>query len=637
MRKIFKTLACLIMSLLMSMTFLGGCNLVSVDNKRDMNQVVATVKISEDVPEAEKIYKKDIVMAYLNYGYYYEYQGQSRADVIDFIVTQLISNRVYVQNAILKFDTNQGIYAGHIQDATKDKWDIEKYLTAEEKTDAKYSTYKDMNDFIDNYVEDNEDKINDTLSATVRTVPTNAANKEKELDNGKKLTYIEKGIDVSGDRRKAYNEVVEVLEINELLGDDYNGDLTTTTYFKETLKNYQETKLLEKFEKCITNSVITNLTIADLQEQYKRKYEEQVNMLAADFAEKLSSATSGDPVLVCSNNGTYGYVYNLLLGASEEQTAEIGEIEFDKKSTEYANARRAILEDTIVKDLRSTWLLSGYDFDLNTGCFTGDYTFAKKASNSLPFKGVVKHLNPGEVNEDDYSARYSVLHEEKFTLDEFIEMMETYLYGSVQAPVSSSNPSVYKKVNIADAVEEYDAKINELLFAFSTDGGSLNTYKGYSSEPKPDAGKNETYMQEFADAAREILGQGADGNVITAMGNNSYIMVATDYGYHVMFYSQVFDKNYNYTSLVNYLSKFYTVSEGVTANDWAAELAKMCAEWDDWKDTKSYLYQLVSSVISARMSNELSYVQNEILNENVYGSNGAVVKYEDRYADLMKA
>ncbi|MBR2449274.1 MAG: hypothetical protein IKB30_04030 [Clostridia bacterium] len=637
MRKIFKTLACLIMSLLMSMTFLGGCNLVSVDNKRDMNQVVATVKISEDVPEAEKIYKKDIVMAYLNYGYYYEYQGQSRADVIDFIVTQLISNRVYVQNAILKFDTNQGIYAGHIQDATKDKWDIKKYLTAEEITDAEYLTYKDMNDFIDNYVEDNEDKFNDTLSATVRTVPKDAANEEKELDNGKKLTYIEKGIDVSGDRRKAYNEVVEVLEINELLGDDYNGDLTTTTYFKETLKNYQETKLLEKFEKCITNSVITDLTIADLQEQYQRKYEEQENMSAADFAEKLSSATSGDPVLVCSNNGTYGYVYNLLLGASEEQTAEIGEIKFGKKSTEYANARRAILEDTIVKDLRSTWLLSGYDFDLNTGCFTGDYTFAKKASNSLPFKGIVKHLNPSEVNEDDYAARYSVLHEEKFTLDEFIEMMETYLYGSVQAGVSSSNPSVYKKVNIADAVEEYDAKINELLFAFSTDDGSLNTYKGYSSEPKPDAGKNETYMQEFADAAREILGQGADGNVITAMGNNSYIMVATDYGYHVMFYSQVFDKNYNYASLVDYLSKFYTVSKGVTANDWEAELAKMCAEWDDWKDTKSYLYQLVSSVISASMSNELSYVQNEILNENVYGSNGAVVKYEDRYADLMKA
>ena len=285
--------------------------------------------------------------------------------------------------------------------------------------------------------------------------------------------------------------------------------------------------------------------------------------------------------------------------------------------------------------MRSTWLLSGYDFDLNTGCFTGDYTFAKKASNSLPFKGIVKHLNPSEVNEDDYAARYSVLHEEKFTLDEFIEMMETYLYGSVQAGVSSSNPSVYKKVNIADAVEEYDAKINELLFAFSTDDGSLNTYKGYSSEPKPDAGKNETYMQEFADAAREILGQGADGNVITAMGNNSYIMVATDYGYHVMFYSQVFDKNYNYASLVDYLSKFYTVSKGVTANDWEAELAKMCAEWDDWKDTKSYLYQLVSSVISASMSNELSYVQNEILNENVSDA-GKNETYMQEFADAAR-
>ena len=495
-----------------------------------------------------------------------------------------------------------------------------------------------MNDFIKNYLEDNEDKFNDTLSATVRTVPTDAANEEKELDNGQKLTYIAKGIDVnsSADRRKAYNEVVEVLEINELLGDDYNGDLKTTTYYKETLKSYQESKLLEKFEKCITDKARSTLTFDNLKEQYSRKYTEQLNMNEADFAEKLSSATSGDPILVC-NNGTFGYVYNLLLGASDAQTADIGEIKYDKKSPEYAKARRDILADTVVEDLRSTWLLSGYDFDLSTKCFTGDYTFAKDPANSLPFKGLVKHLNPNEVNEEDYAARYSVPYVQSYTLDNFIDMMETYLYGETKTPEISSNPSVYKKVNVADEVEEYDAKINELLFAFSTDDGSLNTYKGYSSEPKPDAGKDETYMQEFADAAREILGQGADGNVVTAMGNNSYIMVATDYGYHVMFYSQVFDKNYNYASLESYLNAFYTVSDGGAANDWEAELTKMLTEWDDWKDTKSYLYQLANAYISGSVDSELSYVQNILLNENVYGSNGAVVKYADRYADLLNA
>ena len=121
------------------------------------------------------------------------------------------------------------------------------------------------------------------------------------------------------------------------------------------------------------------------------------------------------------------------------------------------------------------------------------------------------------------------------------------------------------------------------------------------------------------------------------MGNNSYIMVATDYGYHIMFYSQVFNNNYNYNSLVDYLTEFYTVSDGVAANDWESELTKMLTEWDDWKDTKSYLYQFVSSYISSRVDSELSFVQNDILNEDVYGSNGAVVKYADRYADLLNS
>ena len=649
MRRFFKSIACLVMSLLLSVTFLGGCNLITVDNVRDMNQVVATIKISDQVPETEKIYKKDIVMAYMNYGYYQEYQGTPRSEVIKNIVNSLISNRVYVQNAILEFNTTdtESIYYGNIVDSSKEAWDIDRYLTngtvdAEENEilDAEYSALKDMNDFIDNYLEDKEEEANDTVSDTIRAVPTGAKKEEKELTSAQKQAYLTKGLDKnsSSERRKAYNRVIEVLEANELLGKNYNGELTSTTYYEQTLKTYKEALLLEKFEKCITTYAKSQLSFEILEQEYVNKYEEQSKMTASEFATKLSSATAGDPILVCNQENTYGYVYNLLLGASTEMTDALTKWNGENPNAttgEQIAKRNEIFKDITVKDLRSTWLTSGYDFDMETMCFTGDYTFVKNG-NSLPFQGIVKHLNASEKDNDDYSARYGVPYVEEFTLDEFIEMMEIYLYGAPQPKVASDNKSVYKKVEANNVVDDYEEKINDLLFAFSTDDGSLNTYKGYSSEPKADAsaGRTEKYVKEFAAAAREILGiKEKDGPVVSPMGNNSYIMVATDFGYHIMFYSQVFDKNYDYPELEDYLDAF----SQKTKTTWEEELGEILKGWDDWKDTNSYLYQIASGWVNALVNKEYGKIVNDLQDQHVYGKNGTVVKYEDRYADLLEA
>ena len=82
MRKIFVTMAAMIMALIMSVTAFG-CNLVVVNSEKDMAQVVAVVKIEEGVPEeGNTIYKRDMVLAYLNYGYYYEQNGYTRQQVM---------------------------------------------------------------------------------------------------------------------------------------------------------------------------------------------------------------------------------------------------------------------------------------------------------------------------------------------------------------------------------------------------------------------------------------------------------------------------------------------------------------------------------------------------------------------------
>lgn len=152
MRKILVTVASLIMTLVMSMSFLG-CNLVTTDNAKNMNQVIATVQITEDAP-VDKIYKKEIVMSYLNYGYIYEQNyGYTREQVMKLIIDQLITTRVYVQHAIVMFGTTDenNMYYGNVVNKDKGVWDLERYLTEDEIIDAVYSAKKDMNAIIKSY------------------------------------------------------------------------------------------------------------------------------------------------------------------------------------------------------------------------------------------------------------------------------------------------------------------------------------------------------------------------------------------------------------------------------------------------------------------------------------------------------
>ncbi len=625
MRKIFIAIA---MAFIVSITAaFSGCNLIEVNGEKDMNQVVATVQIEQSAPK-EKILKKDIAMAYLNYGYYYEQSyGYTREQTINLIVNNLIVTRVYVQNAILKFDADEGIYAGQIANSQiTDKWDLERYLTEEEIVEATYLTKKDMDDLITSYEDVKEDEeVGDALTETVRTAPTNAKNKEED-----ELTLQEKQdftIDVqsTAERRKAFNKVINLLDANKLLG-EYRNEISETDFYKETLKNYQEQKIVEKFENCVTNSVLSEYDFADVEELFNQKFQEQKDQTDAEYSAALSSASASSPILYAPT-GTYGYVYNLLLGISDEQKEELADWDEEHPNatvSERNQARKVILDKTVVKDLRSTWIQSGYDFDGSK--FTGDYTFTE-AGASLEFNGQVLHLNSDEEQEEDYRAEYGVKSVNEMSVTEFVNYMEEYVYGAVQTEKSYADSAVYKAVEANASQSQYNERINELLFAYSTDGGSLNTYKGYAISPIPDASNTETYMQEFADYGRKVV----NGEV----GEKGYIMVATDYGYHIMFFSECYEAGSVYSDLTSYLNGECAeyLENGQT---WAEYFNEMKAEWKDFEDTENYIYVLLSELVSTKISQTVTKEQNDILNTYVYGENSKVVKYADRYQDLLQ-
>ena len=632
MRKIFVTVAAIMLALVMSVTALG-CNLIETDTEKDMNQVVATVQISSDL-ESDDILKQDIVMAYLNYGYQLEQQnGYTREAAINYILDSLIANRVYLQNAIIKFEEGEKPFDGQIVDSSKDKGLLERYLTEDELIEAEYSAKKDMDDLITNYVEsDGGEKVGDTYTAEVRAIPTGATNAEDEelniKDNKQEMKDFEIDTDSTPERKKAFNKVVELLRVNALLG-DYSDTLkiTDSEYFTQTLKGYKEQAIINKYTKCITDSIHSEFDFADVEALFNEKLKAQKEWTDSDYASALSSASATSPILNAPT-GTYGFVYNLLLGASDELTNELKEWKEDHPNAtdaEIAAERRNIFDSITVKDLRDSWILAGYDFDGTK--FTGDYAMLE---DSLEFKGTVKLLNQDEKENDDYKAEYNVKDVDEMTLDEFVTFMETYVYGGDQTANEKTyaDDSVYRAINSNVSSADYEKRINELLFAFSTDPGSLNTYKGYLISPEPDGSNSETYMQEFADYGRKVV----NGEV----GTNGYVMVATDYGYHVMFYSVKYQVGVQYANLVAYLNA--ECKELLAAGqEWQDVLSEMQKDFAEYEEKDNYLYALYSELVSTKITNATNKDYNAIINEYVHDSDNAVVKYESRYADLLEA
>ena len=159
------------------------------------------------------------------------------------------------------------------------------------------------------------------------------------------------------------------------------------------------------------------------------------------------------------------------------------------------------------------------------------------------------------------------------------------------------------------------------MFAFSTDSGSLNTYKGYVIKPKVDGANSEEYVKTFGDAGRELLSKGS-----------GYVVVASDYGYHVMFYSQKFDTSYDFNNLVDYLDTLNIDKGSLT---WEEFFNEQKADWENFTEENSYLYYLASSVVSSDISIETERIALDVINKYRYEVDGGVVINKSVYEDLI--
>ncbi len=623
MRRISIAMTTILMAALMCLSTLFGCNLVTTNYERDMKQVVATIQIDPSAPK-DVIYKKDLIASYINHtSSESDHSHGSQQNIFEEIVDELINDAVFVQYAMQYFANETGFSV-----TDENKWEIETYLDEDEILDAKYSTHLDINSLLDSYVEEDE-KVGDTFSGSVRVKPTGAQN-DTEVSKAEKLEYINNGvIDVTG-KRQAFAKVINMLEENDLLGDTYkNGQLETTEYYSLVLESYQESSLLAKLEETVERKSRANISYEDVKLEYERLYALQKEYDTADFETALSDNFNTTTPILYGRTG-YGTVYHVLLKATDEMTQALTEWkeENNKKDGAYLNAdysreRAKLFADITAKEQRESWVYLGYDF--NGTSFTGDYTLCEE--ESLPFYGSVTLLNGADKDKEDYRAKYRVDNVEEFSLKEILDKINQYLYnGTANIPQELDEIDSFT-YQATDINADFNNRVRELMFAFSEDDSdsALNTYKGYVIKPPTDADEPEEWMEEFAEEGR---------NLIISKDQKTFKVVATDYGYHIMFVGENFDPaTYDFPTLKDFLN--YQFGKNGDDAFWKSEYEKMLADWKDYEDTNSYMYTLTSSLSATTVDRSYATIQQEVIRDYVSNSN-VVVKDQNVYQDLIK-
>lgn len=660
MRKILTKIATLILIVTMSVTTLTACGLVTTDTDRDMAQTVATVKISDAI-EAEDILKSEMLSAFMSYGYLYvQSYGYTVEATYELILKNLVQNKIIIQGSrealaeaynsqeanvtefIQYFKDNALANGTAINPASASAENLEKYLTAYEVAQAKYNVRKSINQMIDSYEESEEDedeKEDEKFEArATHTHKHEEAEYEYELKTQTPEEYDYKvaavvldttveavtaeysnvydlnmaiygayEIDLSTTERvKAINKAIKDLKNSGLIKSDESQNIKTNpenileySYFKNSIKSQYESLIVTKYEDSLVTTVEGRLSDAAVYDQYRAEYNAQKENYLNNVAgyESALDAVTEDTFVVCNPYAGYGYVLNLLIGFSNEQSAKLSAEKSRKGATEesIANVRNELLAELIVKDQRETWVYSSYgEYAEGEFAFDKEYFVSEDEAvyNKLgKFIGKVYGAKSTEDENED-----GVL-ENTWTFENVIPTtigFNAFLTDYVDALLGTTvQPNVIGSLDLTEAKR---AAFDDLIYAFSTDSGSLGSYLGYAYSPFNSA---TTYVKEFAEAAKEVVDMGA----------GAYKLIATDYGYHLILCTK-------------------KISKGA---DEYTDLASFVAALSD-EDSLAYKYREVK--YDSIVSTEVGKIANTLINSK-YEEDGVVTFNNKAFKDLI--
>ena len=689
MKKTVSKLIALVLAVIVTVGVVSACDWITVNKERDLDQVVATVKIADSV-ESENITKRDLVSRYMSYEYQYVYYyGYTQAKAYELALKNLAQNRVVIQKAKIElakvyndalsstadlddftsYFKDNALANGNAIDPSKsdikvnstEPYGVVQYLTLYEYKKSYYGARSSVNSMIDSYEKKSDDgSSNETVTYTDRTAP---AVKEDDDDSEtfKKQdapTYSER-LDASvtlGDRAFS-EEITNVYDLDVAVFDAYKLDLDSTKerkkafssllsdlreqgiigseeiayadnpdnifnygYFKNILRSQFESVLVSKYQDSLITSTQAKLDDESVWDQYVLDYNAQKAKYLNNYSSyetALDSASETSPVL-CNPNQNYGYVANILIPFSTEQSAALSAKKAEKNITDAEiNAYRAALAEEIdAFDQRSSWVYNNHGkYENGSFVFEDAYLLATKdetLNETLSaFIGTVVAKNAeGYTEENDQGATvtkwlYETVSATALPYHDFaadylakIGLTQDVIFDEDDVNNTVAYMTGYDVATQGNelAAADLDA-IKALTFAFSSDPGILSKTYGYLYSPYTSA---KTYVPEFAAAAKAIVEKGV----------GAYTVVLTDYGYHVMVCTKVVADEYN------------------VETDKETFLADLLVEG-------SFAYNYRKIKYDSLTNSEITKFVNKFISETMSETSGAVTYFEDNYSDLV--
>ena len=455
-------------------------------------------------------------------------------------------------------------------------------------------------------------------------------------------------------RQDAYNAFLANLQSYNMISTsgkiEDTSDVTRLNYYYVELSSLLGQALIEKYYDDLAEEVTAKIDADYAAAKYAEIYGNQAQKYEADpsgFATAMDSVSDSSFLLYGLEN--FGYVYNILIPFSTVQSVryEMEKTKMNNKDItqdELYNKRKAILSGVEGEDLRGSWIsehehanYSNVDSDYVAGSpvyfFEDNFVETTKYEKLTRYAGNLAYQGAVEKNEDgEWEAT-----PDKISIDSFIELFKSYVGTTAGVSVSGEKAVDYAEEdkNTVYTIEEdtdgdgkidksyvdysmfvyYTGKVdlgtvsakdyfdensnlykavsavNELMFAYSTDTGCLNTYLGYSVSPN-----GTKFVKEFEYAAQEAVKSGV----------GSYAVCATDYGWHIIFASYVYSAGdvyggYNHTEALDVEGSF-----------------------------SNLFYESLKSSATTSYSTE---IQNSVLNQ--YNNDDSVTLYTENYQDLL--
>lgn len=446
-------------------------------------------------------------------------------------------------------------------------------------------------------------------------------------------------------RQRAYNSFLANLREYGLIGENEDTkDITKVDYYYSELSSSLSQALITKYFEDGQDAMLDKLTTEYIESKYTEIKDAQavsVKENPAAFGTSMDSVAEDSFLLYGAEN--YGFVYNILIPFSAAQKQEYSAEQNRGLTTDQLyTARKNIIAKVQAKDLRDSWfdehdhankayeVSEGY---YDNGVSKGGKTylfFEDNMKNNEQYESLTQYAGMypynGTVNEDFECTP------NKMNIDGFINEMEEYI-DFVLGVDANADKAVGTKLDAYDTtdyaddndvvdyskfmyyegkvaldntkasdffnptVDQYKAlsAVNELMFAYSTDTGCLNTYMGYSVSPY-----QTNYVAEFEYAAQYAVAHATDAGV------GKYVVCATDYGWHIIYVSFVYTAEDVYGGYVE-------------------------AEKDIEGTFSNMFYESLKATFA---SNYQSEIQNEVL--NTYNNDTNVTRYVDRYKDLWE-